>query len=194
MCVFSHGFFCQFEIQNKQLHLLTEVQLFLLCYFQMYGILIQYFCRSYSIRIGYYKTMSIISCVIRYSLISNLLYIYIDSNLYLLIPYPQFVTLLPSPLGNHKVAFHTCVCFHFAYKFICFIFWIPLLLLLLLSRFSRVRLCATPEMAAHQAPPSLGFSRQEHWSGIANSICLLNYCHSLRSLCQWELVFKICNV
>ena len=32
-----------------------------------------------------------------------------------------------------------------------------LLLLLLLSRFSRVRLCATPEMAAHQAPPSLGF-------------------------------------
>ena len=41
-----------------------------------------------------------------------------------------------------------------------------LLLLLLLSRFSRVRLCATPEAAAHQAPPSLGFSRQEHWSGL----------------------------
>ena len=35
--------------------------------------------------------------------------------------------------------------------------------LLLLSRFNCVRLCATPEMAAHQAPPSLGFSRQEHW-------------------------------
>ena len=40
------------------------------------------------------------------------------------------------------------------------------LLLLLLSRFSCVQLCATPEMAAHQAPPSLGFSRQEHWSGL----------------------------
>ena len=39
-------------------------------------------------------------------------------------------------------------------------------LLLLLSRFSRVRLCATPETAAHQAPSSLGFSRQEHWSGL----------------------------
>ena len=38
--------------------------------------------------------------------------------------------------------------------------------LLLLSHFSRVRLCATPETAAHQAPPSLGFSRQEHWSGL----------------------------
>ena len=39
-------------------------------------------------------------------------------------------------------------------------------LLLLLRRFSCVRLCATPETAAHQAPPSLGFSRQEHWSGL----------------------------
>ena len=27
-------------------------------------------------------------------------------------------------------------------------------------------LCATPQTAAHQAPPSLGFSRQEHWSGL----------------------------
>ena len=41
-----------------------------------------------------------------------------------------------------------------------------LLLLLLLSRFSRVRLCATPETAAHQAHLSPGFSRQEHWSGL----------------------------
>ena len=36
----------------------------------------------------------------------------------------------------------------------------------LLSRFSRVRLCATPETAAHQASLSLGFSRQEKWSGL----------------------------
>ena len=39
-------------------------------------------------------------------------------------------------------------------------------MLLLLSRFSRVQLCATLYMAAHQAPPSLEFSRQEHWSGL----------------------------
>ena len=39
-------------------------------------------------------------------------------------------------------------------------------LLLLLSRCSRVRLCATPRTADHQAPLSLGFSRQEHWSGL----------------------------
>ena len=36
--------------------------------------------------------------------------------------------------------------------------------LLLLSHFSCVRLCVTPQTAAHQAPPSLGFCRQEHWS------------------------------
>ena len=36
----------------------------------------------------------------------------------------------------------------------------------LLSRFSRVRLCATPQMAAHQAPPSLGSFREEFWSGL----------------------------
>ena len=40
------------------------------------------------------------------------------------------------------------------------------LLLLLLSHFSHVRLSAAPEMAAYQAPPSLGLSRQEHWSGL----------------------------
>ena len=42
----------------------------------------------------------------------------------------------------------------------------PLQSMLLLSCFSRVWLCATPETAAHQAPLSLGFSRQEHWSGL----------------------------
>ena len=46
------------------------------------------------------------------------------------------------------------------------IFKMLLLLLLLPSRFSRVRLCATPWTAAYQAPPSMGFSRQEYWSGL----------------------------
>ena len=59
-----------------------------------------------------------------------------------------------------------------------------LLLLLLLSRFSHVQLCATSEMAAHQAPLSLGFSRQEYWSGLSFPspvfqkniyICFINY-------------------
>ena len=36
---------------------------------------------------------------------------------------------------------------------------------------SRVRLLATPWTAAYQAPPSMGFSRQEYWSGV-NSSCI----------------------
>ena len=31
---------------------------------------------------------------------------------------------------------------------------------------SRVRLFVTPWTAAYQAPPSMGFSRQEYWSGV----------------------------
>ena len=40
------------------------------------------------------------------------------------------------------------------------------MLLLLLSRFSHGWLCTTPWTVAHQAPPSMGFSRQEYWSGV----------------------------
>ena len=42
----------------------------------------------------------------------------------------------------------------------------PILLLLLLNHFSRVWLCVTPQTAAYEASLSLGFSRQEHWSGL----------------------------
>ena len=35
-----------------------------------------------------------------------------------------------------------------------------------LSRFSHVRLLATPWTVAHQAPLSMGFSRQEFWGGL----------------------------
>ena len=40
---------------------------------------------------------------------------------------------------------------------------------------SHVWLFATPWTAAHQAPPSMGFSRQEYWSGVplpSPSLCL----------------------
>ena len=35
-----------------------------------------------------------------------------------------------------------------------------------LSGLSHVRLLVTPWTAAYQAPPSMGFSRQEYWSGV----------------------------
>ena len=42
------------------------------------------------------------------------------------------------------------------------VIWLPLLL----SRFSHVQLYVTPQTAAHQISVSLGFCRQEHWSGL----------------------------
>ena len=38
--------------------------------------------------------------------------------------------------------------------------------IVVLGRFSRVRLFETLWAVAHQAPPSMGFSRQEYWSGL----------------------------
>ena len=35
---------------------------------------------------------------------------------------------------------------------------------------SHVRLLATPWTAAYQAPPSMGFSKQEYWSGVPYSL------------------------
>ena len=43
--------------------------------------------------------------------------------------------------------------------------------LLMLSHFSCVQLCVTPWTAAYQAPPSMGFSRQEYWSGVLLQSC-----------------------
>ena len=48
--------------------------------------------------------------------------------------------------------------------------------MLLLSCFSHVRLFATPWTAACQAPPSMGFARQEYWSGVP--LPSPKYCYS----------------
>ena len=64
----------------------------------------------------------------------------------------------------HNEIKHNCPRVMLGILFFALVFYFNLLLI---SCFSRVRLCATPEMAAHQAPLSLGSSRQEHWSGLA---------------------------
>ena len=48
----------------------------------------------------------------------------------------------------------------------------------------RVWLLATPWTAAHQAPPSMGFSRQEYWSGVAISFSR-HYCYQGVKLREW---------
>ena len=43
---------------------------------------------------------------------------------------------------------------------------LPFLPVCVLSHFSRVQLCGTLWTVDHQAPLSMGFSRQEYWSGL----------------------------
>ena len=66
-----------------------------------------------------------------------------------------------------------------------------LLLLLLLSRFSCVRLCATPWTAAYEAPPSMGFSmaRVLEWGAIAFSMSI-----TLRSGNSLTIIVLVCLV
>ena len=52
---------------------------------------------------------------------------------------------------------------------------------------SRVRPSATPWTAAHQAPPFMGFSRQEYWSGCH---CLLRIYYVRRAICPLLLLEK----
>ena len=56
-----------------------------------------------------------------------------------------------------------------------------LLLLLLLSRFGHVRLCVPPQTAAHQAPSSLGLSRQGAAYGWSKATAKL--------LTTWKMYF-----
>ena len=66
-----------------------------------------------------------------------------------------------------------------------------MLLLLLLSHFSRVRLCPALWTAAYQAPPPMGFSRQQYWGGLPLPslkqcyICYKNMTKIKRVMCKW---------
>ena len=49
---------------------------------------------------------------------------------------------------------------------------------------SRVRLLATPWTAAHQAPPSMGFSRQEYWSWVPLPSLNIKLKHIIKQLSE----------
>jgi len=58
---------------------------------------------------------------------------------------------------------------------------------------SRIRLLATPWTAAYQAPPSMGFSRQEYWSGVplpSPNVPLISLIFLTRSLVFPILLFS----
>ena len=62
-----------------------------------------------------------------------------------------------------------------------------------MSDFSRVRLLATPWTAAYQAPPSMGFSRQEYWGGVPlPSLSVIHVCVCVCvCVCVYTFFFKI---
>ena len=62
----------------------------------------------------------------------------------------------------------------------------------MLSRSSHVWLCVTPRSAAHQAPLSMGFSRQEYWSGLPlpSPIYILHLLYAF--ICQWTFRLLPC--
>ena len=54
---------------------------------------------------------------------------------------------------------------------------------------SHVRLLETPRTAAYQAPPSMGFSRQEYWSGVPLP-SLTEHLTSLQSHTDYQMLNK----
>ena len=54
---------------------------------------------------------------------------------------------------------------------------------------SRVQLLATPWTAAYQAPPSMGFSRQEYWSGL--SLPSPQWVKHSLEVCRLRLISKV---
>ena len=114
----------------------------------------------------------------------------LDSSCKTKIPYPlnNSHSTLPQPLAttvigkNKSGPYWTC----FFYFNLC------ILVLLLLSRFSRVQLCATPRTAAYQAPPSMGFSRQEYWRGVPSPSPFVFYYFCYKLKMSWE--FPGCSV
>ena len=63
----------------------------------------------------------------------------------------------------------------------------------MLSGFSSVRLCVTPWTVAHQAPLSMGFSRQEYWSGLPCPPLHKGYEQALVLVCPTKTITsKVC--
>ena len=57
---------------------------------------------------------------------------------------------------------------------------------------SRVRLFATPWTAAHQAPLSIGFCRQEYWSGSLESVIQSEV--SQKEKDKYHILMHVCRI
>ena len=82
---------------------------------------------------------------------------------------PKFMSIESVMPPNHHILCHPLLLS--VYKHICPYLWFCLKEILIkgwseVKSLSRVRLFATPWTVAYQAPPSMGFSKQEYWSGV----------------------------
>ena len=127
----------------------------MLCQFQVYSKVNQLYICMYPLffrffsHLGYYRVLSRVSCAIEQVLISCPFYMQQCVRVnpkHLSYPPPLFF-----PFGNHKIVFHV----YESVSVLCYA-----------QSLSRVRLFVTPRTAAHQAPLSMGFSRQEYWNGL----------------------------
>ena len=74
-------------------------------------------------------------------------------------PVSDTFTLLTWPFGARKLKFDVqCICF---FSVVLYVY-----IRSEVNSLSHVRLFATPWTVAYRAPPSVGFSRQEYWSGL----------------------------
>ena len=81
-----------------------------------------------------------------------------------IVPFSSWPQSLPAsgsfPMGSWLTCIYTIIIVYYILYTIYYFSSEPVKLL------SRVRLFATPWTVAYQAPPSMGFSRQECWSGL----------------------------
>ena len=97
---------------------------------------------------------------------------FIKGNVYLfLLKYSWFI-ICKFQVYSMTLQLYICVCMYFSSSdslplITQYGVFVPCgILMLLLSSFSCDRLCVTLWTAAHQTPLSMGFSRQEYWSGV----------------------------
>ena len=96
----------------------------------------------------------------------------------------SFPLVAPTGMSDFMHSFLPFLLLLFAFYIWVLCCWI-FIYMLLLSRLSRVQLCATLWTAAHQAPLSMGFSRQEYGRGLPfpSPIYIFRYLLKLLLIC-----------
>ena len=148
-------FYLPFTQSLKETHLATLASFWVLLQTRDISIIEEWFCNYLTITIVYGDIFTLISCVTCENTGDNYI-IQCICHIYVCIQFTQSSDYICDYI--HLYLYISISTYLYLFYLV---FW-----LLLLSSFSRARLLATPWSAAFQAPPSMGFSRQEYWSGV----------------------------